>query len=592
MNARRAALILVLAAAMALTASLGFFFFRDNFSTHYPMKAVSAAAWRAGAIPWWNSSDGGGQPLASNPNALTFYPDNVLYLLLPVHAAFNLHFLLHLLAGWIAMSLLVREAPRFAATLWVLSGAAISALAFYNLVPAIALLPLALLATERRSVPLLGLSFGLLGLAGEPVTLAAAALACACVTRAWKPLLLAAPLAALIALPQVLAYAEIAKEVERAHGYSVQTVLNASLDPRRLLEMLVGPFLAIDAPHLFPTLLVGAIVLPALVRRSRYTLVAAVMLFFALGRFNPLVRLLAEVPALRVVRYPEKFALPLCAALVVLAGRYFAESKRQRVWLLVTFVPLVAWAAMTIPIDWWAPYRVTAAAQRRFVPQWPGGQTLDRDDYRRRARALQPLFGATAGRQSVLNRSGDGMHSLLSRIAAERLAATGNRHYLGIALLPPARIAPPQTFGARSVNDAVNFIESGAFDERTTAIVPQPFASLASPAGARVMRYRELPDRIEVDVTSPGTALLLMNQSYFRAWDAGGLTTLQVDIDRLGVVVPPGTRTVTLRFGRHRTAVVTAWVMSSLLLVLLAGIQLLDRRAREVERAADEDHAR
>ena len=57
---------------------------------------LSAAAFRAGEIPWWNFADGGGQPLAGNPNTLTFYPDNILYLVLPAHVAFNLHFLLHL----------------------------------------------------------------------------------------------------------------------------------------------------------------------------------------------------------------------------------------------------------------------------------------------------------------------------------------------------------------------------------------------------------------------------------------------------------------------------------------------------------------
>src|SRR5271169_5730345 len=93
--ARRLSVVVLLALAGSLLSTLGFFFFRDNFATHYPMKVISAAAWHAGAIPWWNLTDGGGQPLAGNPNALTFYPDNVLYLLLPSHVAFNLHFLLH-----------------------------------------------------------------------------------------------------------------------------------------------------------------------------------------------------------------------------------------------------------------------------------------------------------------------------------------------------------------------------------------------------------------------------------------------------------------------------------------------------------------
>ena len=38
----------------------------------------------------------------------------------------------------------------------------------------------------------------------------------------------------------------------------------------------------------------------------------------------------------------------------------------------------------------------------------------------------------------VLNRSPDGMHSLLSRIAAERFQATRNPHWLQIALMPDA----------------------------------------------------------------------------------------------------------------------------------------------------------
>src|ERR1700682_2334754 len=108
-SGERVAWVLLLAGGCSLAAVFGFFFFRDNFSTHYPFKFVSAAAWRAGTIPWWNLTDGGGQPLAANPNALTFYPDNILYLLLPPHVAFNLHFLIHLIAGWFAMRTLTRQ---------------------------------------------------------------------------------------------------------------------------------------------------------------------------------------------------------------------------------------------------------------------------------------------------------------------------------------------------------------------------------------------------------------------------------------------------------------------------------------------------
>jgi hypothetical protein len=62
----------IVAGLVAVAASFFlFFFFRDNFATHYPLKVLSAEAFRNFEIPWWNFHDGGGQPLAGNPNALS-----------------------------------------------------------------------------------------------------------------------------------------------------------------------------------------------------------------------------------------------------------------------------------------------------------------------------------------------------------------------------------------------------------------------------------------------------------------------------------------------------------------------------------------
>jgi len=559
--------LLLLAVFCALAASLGFFFFRDNFSTHYPIKVLSAAAFRSGEIPWWNFADGGGQPLAGNPNTLTFYPDNVLYLLLPAHVAFNLHFLLHLILGWFAMRALTRS--RFGAWLWILSGVAMSALSFYNLITSIALIPLAFLGAERRSSVQLGLAFGLLALAGEPVMIVATAIAVLILSA--SPRLRVIPVSLLIATaiaaPQLISYSEIAGEVERAHGYSAQTVLNASFDPRRLLEILIGPFIRIDAPHLFPTLMLGLIVLPAILRRSRYTVIAATMLFFALGSFNPIVRVIVEsVSALRIGRFPEKFALVMCASLVVLAADYFRESKTPRIWTIVTFMPLLIWMLFTIPIDWFAPYRVTPQPTRRvFAITAPGGQSIDRDNYRERARRLEPLFGATAGFEYVLNRSGDGMHSLLSRIASERFTTTHNPNWLRIATAPPSIV--PSAVAAPTIPDAVNMIEAGI-----PAVAPRPFTSAA---GARVTRVVRDGQTILIDVSTTGPALLAIDQSYFRAWSAKmndrPLETTPINLDRLGVIVPASGK-VTLTFGRHHAAAGIAWVISSLLVLAMLAI--------------------
>lgn len=593
--------LLVLAVFCVLMATLGFFFFRDNFSTHYPIKVLSASAFRAGEIPWWNFADGGGQPLAGNPNTLTFYPDNCLYLVLPAHVAFNFHFLLHLIFGWLAMRTLTRS--RFAAWMWVLSGAAMSALSFYNLITAIALIPLAFLGAERRNAIQLGLAFGLLALAGEPVTIVATALAVLILfTRSrevakedvfassrLRVTIVSLFIASVIAAPQLIAYSELAPEVERTRGYSAQTVLNASFDPRRLLELVAGPLIRIDAPHLFPSLILGLIIIPAIFRRSRYTIVAALMLFVALGSFNPLVQTAVEsIRVLRIGRYPEKFAVVMCAALVVLAAEYFRESRTPRIWTVVTFVPLIVWTIWMIPLDWFGPYRIAPQQTHRlFVPAMPGGQTIDRENYHERARHLDPLFGVTAGIEYVLNRSGDGMHSLLSRVASERFASTRNRAWLRLALAPPAII--PEALAAPSVSEAVNLIELGA-----PAVAPGAFTSAP---GARVTRVTRDGQTIMIDVTTTGPALLAVDQSYFRAWSARmgerELSTAPVNLDRLGVIVP-GSGTVTLRFGRHRTAVMVAWVISSLLLVALVfamRVEKLDRRAGEIERTSDDDRS-
>jgi hypothetical protein len=566
--------------AAALASAVFFFYFRDNFSTHYPVKVISAAVWRAGAIPWWNFHAGGGQPLAGNPNMLSFYPDNVLYLFLPAHVAFNLHFILHLVAAWLAMRALTRST--WAAWLYVFSGIAISAMCFYNLIAALALVPFALWAAERGRWLQLGLAFGLMALAGEPVTIAAAALACLWSART---LLKAIPVAVLVALPQLIAYSEIAREVERgAFRYSARTVLAASFAPIRFLELLVGPFFGVTEPQLFPTLIVGVIVIPAVLRRSRYTAIAAAMFFIALGAWNPLIRIAVErVPLLRLGRYPEKFALVGCVALVVLAAASFRETRFKLLWTIVTFVPLVAWAFVLLPVDLFAPYNVAPQPPARaYVESRPGGQTPNRAEYRERARRLEPIFGAVAGVRYALDRSPDGMYSIRTRITAERFAMTRNANYATVVLtLPRAMIVP------HSIVGALPDFESPSFDPRVSAIAGR---LVVSPDAARVTAVRERSGSLEVDVTTPAPALLFVNETYFRAWvaraDGRELETMPLDLDRLGVLVPAGTHTVALTFGRHHAAVAIAWLVS---LLTIAAVEVLDRRTGKVERAADED---
>jgi hypothetical protein len=631
MSARRAAAAVLVAIAAACIAVFGFFYFRDNLGTHYPIKVISARIFRAGQIPWWNFYDGGGQPLAGNPNTLTFYPDNILYLFLPPHVAFNLHFLLHLGIAWFAMRALCRQvgasrfAANFAATLYALGGIAISATVFYNLICAVALIPFALWAVERRANPLiLGLAFGLIGLVGEPVVVLSTAIAAAIVMRfdLRRMAIVAAAIvvAVIIVSPQMIAYAEIAKEVERVRGFSAATTLNASLWPRRIAEIAVGPILGFltDPGHpefrsrLFSTIFLGVVVIPALiVARSRYTILAAVMLFFALGKYNPIIKAIVEsIPGVRIARYPEKFAIALIVALVVIVAMFVnrLDLRWRWAWAAITFLPLAACIVRGTPIDWFAPYRVAQLPPLRICGNQPieYGTRPAREEYRKAAQTMSPIFGAVAGLRYAVNRSPEGMHSLMSRIVAERVSSTPppvRLHYLRMAgcavggALPPAWIVP-RVIGIHNVNEEVGLVESGRFDEHSAALAPANFASFSSPPSARVTRYVEGLQDITVAVSTPAPALLLINQSFFRAWSASSegreLSTLALNIDRLGVVVPAGDHVVTLRFGRHRAAVVIAWIASTVL--LLAGalallIEVRDRRASEVERTADENVA-
>lgn len=643
MIARRVVPVVLVATAAIYIAVSGFFYFRDNFATHYPIKVISARVFRAGEIPWWNFFDDGGQPLAGNPNSLTFYPDNFLYLLLPPHVAFNLHFLVHLALGWFAMRALCRQrgaspqASAFAATMYAFSGLAISATAFYNLITAVALIPFALWSVERscsnprpgvRDALVAGIAFGLIGLAGEPVIVVATAICVAILAfgrlEMRHAIVMAAALliALAIVLPQMIAYSEIAGEVERARGFSALTTLNASLMPRRIAEIAIGPILGFltDAGHpefrdrLFSTIFLGIIVIPALAlsvwTNLRYGIIATTMLFLALGRYNPLVKAIVEsTPALRIARYPEKFAIAIIVALVVLVAIFFDRltPKWRIAWGVITFVPLAWCLVRGAPIDWFDYYRVSPMPPLRIC----GTESIDfgkrpaREEYRQAARTMPPIFGAVAGLRYAVDRSPEGMHSLMSRVVVERATATPppiRLRYLRMAgcavegALPPAWIVS-RVIGVHSVNEEVDLIESGRFDERQGALVPAKFAAFISPAGARITRYAEGVQGIRFSVISPAApALVLINQSFFRAWSARvagrELTTLPVNIDRLGVIVPSGSNDIVLSFGRHRASVVMAWILSSLLLLvgaLALRIEVLDRGAGKVERPADEN---
>ena len=701
-------------ASAMLASTVLFFYFRDDFSTHYPVKVLSAALFRSGAMPWWNFGAGGGQPLAGNPNTLTFYPDNVLYLVLPARIAFDLHFFLHVIAGFFAMAALAarlgaeRWAARTAAWIYVLSGAAVSTLAFYNMVPAVALLPLIVLLTERflegpgwRPALLLGAACGLLGLAGEPVIVLSAAILMVVLgagrlpRRALLPAAAGAAAALAIVSPLVLAYGEIAREVERAvQPYSPDTVLAASVSPARALEMLVGPFQGLVTelgpngysgsgrwPPLLPLLFVGAVIVPALAAplkgaAQRLRLAALVLFLLALGSTNPLVVfLVSRSAALRTVRYPEKLAIAFTVAAVALTGVWLGRGRISRAgriglaaagcgilaacaafgasggttragavrlvvgaalacgvlasaaWIerplarralvALTLVPLLYWAVRAAPLDVASPYGrpsiVAEAAVGRLWSPVVGRQLRlpfahTRAQYRVAAQAADPLFGMTQGVRYAFDRSPEGMYSWLSRVVQERamaaawplrvrylrllavgtvvspepivdegLEASGTADVGGDSVFlyrvrdPLADVHPVRRLiGARSIQEAVAAIEAPGFAPLGEAVVPAS-AQDGDAGPVTLERAERGPQEIRLVVDAPRGGFVLVNESWFSAWrareGAARLKTVPANIDRLGILVPPGRHEIVLSFGGRRGLVAACMALSAAVLL-------------------------
>lgn len=407
-------------------------YLRDVFATHLPLKASQAQALRSGHFPLLDPWRAQGQPLAGNPNAVPFYPDDLLYLAGPTLWALNAHFWLHLLlAVPAAYGLgrawgLGRRGSWAAGVSWGVSGWALSQLNLYNLVATVALLPAFLAACLRageggagrwRWAAAAGLLWGLLLLAGDPMT-AALALALgvtALLARGglrnrlraspsqseWAPLAVALAAGTLLAAPQLVELLRVLPASFRGvYGYSRQAATAASWDPRQLAEWLLpfpfgrpdlagegsfwGHRFTAGSPPLFfslyPGLLSLALAAAALTRRRERAALwslgaAAVGLFFALGRFNPLAAWLFSLPGLR---YPVKLWPAVAVGGALLAGLGFeaafvrgGRSARRAFWIALAALALLlalAWAGLTL-----APAGAEAVLRGWLPPGRPAG---------------------------------------------------------------------------------------------------------------------------------------------------------------------------------------------------------------------------
>ena len=374
---RRIALFcLVLAVALLFHRVLlgeGVLYFRDVCLNHLPTRLYTTEILRSGHLPLWNPHLSGGMPLAANPNNLMFHPITLLFLMMPVMAAFHVSILLqYLLAGWGVFLWgreegLGEESALAGALTYCLSGALVSCGSLQNLLSSWAWVPLALFALarhRRRGSPwaLLGFSAALAVqlVAGDPLA-AGTSLLLGLMDTIWgvgaagrKRLFAAARLGAGallgcgLALVQILPAREMLAESSRAGGIPYADASVWSIPPVRLLETVV-PSLYGDPTALkvtsywgglvfqkgYPFLLsiyLGAasllLALCALGRKGdrRAQALGGLAVIFVLASLGPgtfVYRVLYEaVPLVGSLRYPSRFLLPafLCLSLLSALG--------------------------------------------------------------------------------------------------------------------------------------------------------------------------------------------------------------------------------------------------------------------------------
>jgi hypothetical protein len=137
----------------------------------------------------------------------------------------------------------------------------------------------------------------------------------------------------------------------------------------------------------------------------------------------------------------------------------------------------------------------------------------------------------------------------------------------------------------RSINQAVDRIESPAFDPRKLGIGPPGWESEGT---ITVNRIERTAGEWRIELTADEAGSLLVNESFFRAWravdqDGRALGTFPLNIDRLGIRVPAGTSRVSVSFGRRHGWIAAGWVASWL--VLLSATAALYREKTRAGRA-------
>ncbi len=511
------------------------FFFRDLYKYYLPQRALLAEALANGEIPFWNPFLHGGSPFLADLNTGSFYPSNLLYLVLEPRRAMVWEIVLHVAAAAIAAYLLarvlgLRQAESTAGgVVFAFCGLSLSSTNFLGRLLGAPYLPLSILclhlAFRRRQQRWWWLALvvwvlqllagapemivcGLLGAFGWILFMRGSEVPAG--KRAAATIALGITVAGVTAF-QLLPFAELVSLSSRSASLGTEAVGFWSLDPRRLPELVIPGFLGptttfeltdywglrivdLGYPY-FLSLYVGMVALvlaligglapkplsPASdaipLRLRRFLLVQMVLgMVFCLGRFLPGFETLVQVfPVLGLFRYPTKaltLAMVPLAILTAYGAAVIRSSDRRRRFASRTLA--AAWLALGLP---------TAATLVALILS------------PRLAERLQIIFFETSSPQITAGLRGAFFHALAIAAAATLVAVAAHRRrswqpwaltailaldltIAGAKIIPtaPAGVLTPEPKAAQDVREIV---DSGRFfrDPKPPSLVPSTVPS-------------------------------------------------------------------------------------------------------------------
>ncbi len=405
----------------------------DTSQFFFAMRDFGADEIRAGRLPLWNPYLMSGTPFVGNFQSALFYPPNALYLVLPVADAADADYTLHAflsalftffwarrrgvsrLGGVLAGAIAMFGSPFF---LRMLGGQ-------LTMVDAMAWAPLLFLAIEmvfdaareRRSLAgpvfLGAAATAMQMLAGHPQTVFITGFTAAmyCLLRfpgATNRIRVSVALAifaiwgTLIASVQLLPGFQTMSESIRTGGVGTDFATTFSFPPENLITLIApaffgdrvyrpywGQWASWDAVLFFG---ISGLVLAiygarhATASQRRYApFLVVLILFLAMGRYNPVYDVFAAIPVFSVLRGVSKFLFvgTLFAALLagmgydLLAARPPAGQPRRATMLLIAILPALALGMIAIGMsafigggELWRQFSFRQMADSLFVGLW------------------------------------------------------------------------------------------------------------------------------------------------------------------------------------------------------------------------------